>query len=354
MQAIEIAKNLMKMSNAPIDNYGVREKICLDEKKSIVVDVYAPVGEISDVKTIVMIPPMGKYGSREPAWVRFCQAISMSGFRVISAEIPSLMQYVVSDIFLDEMADVICGICERTSYHNGSGKVGLLGTSYSGMWTLCSLGLPKVQDKISSLVFFGTYYDIGRIVRHIFLLKSEKHIIMMFRLIIMLNVIKYSGNNNKELINGLKYVVDEFADVEYEEGEYQDVVMSILQNQQEKVSEPVFAQLKDIIFNLNNAAIYLEKYQDGFNVIYALTSKYECFNKIKIPIFIIHGAEDEDAPVIEPITLYDELMSCGADVHLLLTNLVSGHANMKKYKIALIPEVIKFIFFMRLYIKSLK
>jgi pimeloyl-ACP methyl ester carboxylesterase len=122
--------------------------------------VYYPRGR--PIRTVLLIYGMTLAGENDPRLLKLGRACTNAGLRVVVPHLPGLMQYRVRREDVNRLADII-----NTLTFNKNEKLGLLGFSTGGSYSLLIASRPRMQDKIGPIVLFSPIYDIAHISKHL-------------------------------------------------------------------------------------------------------------------------------------------------------------------------------------------
>lgn len=119
--------------------------------------LYLPDG-VPDAPCMLVVHGVHHLGIDEPRLVAFARALSVSGIRVLTPELPSLADYQVDSRSIDRI-----GISARAFAQSTGQKVGLLGISFGGGLSLMAAADPRYAGYIRFVVSVGAHDDLERV-----------------------------------------------------------------------------------------------------------------------------------------------------------------------------------------------
>jgi len=119
--------------------------------------LYLPQG-VADAPCMLVVHGVHHLGIDEPRLVAFARALSASGIRVLTPELPALADYQVDSHSIDRI-----GISARDFARSTGQKVGVLGISFGGGLSLMAAANPEFQHYIRFVVSVGAHDDLERV-----------------------------------------------------------------------------------------------------------------------------------------------------------------------------------------------
>ena len=114
--------------------------------------IYYPSGKAR--RTVILIYGMTLEGENDGRLLRFARSCADAGLRVIVPHLPGLMGFHVARGDMRRLVDIVSSL----SLDNGP-KIGLIGFSTGGSYSLLLAARPKLRDKIGPVVLFSPIYD---------------------------------------------------------------------------------------------------------------------------------------------------------------------------------------------------
>lgn len=115
---------------------------------------------------IVIFPGVHGGGLDEPRLVALSRRIAGAGATVVSAPLPDLRRYTLTPRATDMMEDVVLWVSSHREIA-AEGRVGVVGVSFAGGLALVAAGRPRVAAKISALFALGAHADLPRVIRYL-------------------------------------------------------------------------------------------------------------------------------------------------------------------------------------------
>ena len=119
--------------------------------------LYIPKG-IGHAPGMVVVHGVHHLGIEEPRLVSFARAMSASGIRVLTPELPALADYQI-----DSRSIALIGFAARSFSANLGQKVGVLGLSFAGGLALLAASDPQFEPYMRFVVSVGAHDDLERV-----------------------------------------------------------------------------------------------------------------------------------------------------------------------------------------------
>lgn len=119
--------------------------------------VYVPQG-VPHAPGMVIVHGVHHLGIDEPRLVKFARAVSASGIRVLTPELPALADYQI-----DDRSIPVIGEAARSLSAEMGQKVGLLGLSFAGGLSLLTAADARYAPYIQFVVSVGSHDDLERV-----------------------------------------------------------------------------------------------------------------------------------------------------------------------------------------------
>jgi dienelactone hydrolase len=144
---------------AAFDTYPVDESLrqITAPSGSIRARIYFPRG-LANAPGMVIVHGLHHLGIDEPRLIALARAISGSGIRVLTPELPALADYQI-----DSHSIALIGYSARSLSVDVGRKVGVLGVSFGGGLSLLAAADPQFQPYISFVVSIGGHDDLRRV-----------------------------------------------------------------------------------------------------------------------------------------------------------------------------------------------
>ena len=114
--------------------------------------VYYPSGKA--IRTLVLVYGMSIAGENDGRLLKFARACASAGLKVIIPHLPGLMDYRFARNDLQRLIDIT-----RLLAQNGREKIGLIGFSTGGSYSMLLAKHPALRERIGPVVLFSPIYD---------------------------------------------------------------------------------------------------------------------------------------------------------------------------------------------------
>lgn len=128
------------------------------------VRVYEP--EAAPARTVVIFPGIHGGGVEEPRLARLCRQLASTGPRVVCAPLPELREFKITPSSTESIEDVTRWIAQSPVLAP-SGRVSLVGVSFSGGLALVAAGSPTLAGKLDAVVSLGGHGLLSRTLRYL-------------------------------------------------------------------------------------------------------------------------------------------------------------------------------------------
>jgi pimeloyl-ACP methyl ester carboxylesterase len=129
--------------------------------------LYSPIG-IAHPPGLVVIHGIHCLGIDEPRMMNFSRAAAESGFAVLTPQVSALADYHVDDASIATIGESAAWFDGRL----GNGRVTVIGVSFAGGLSLLAARNPAYASHMRALVLMGAYEDLARVSR--FLATSQQ------------------------------------------------------------------------------------------------------------------------------------------------------------------------------------
>jgi dienelactone hydrolase len=128
------------------------------------VRIYRPDG--APERAAVVVPGVHGGGVDEPRLAELCRRLAATGMTVVCAPLPELREFIVTARSTDQIEDVTRWAADNPEVA-ASGRVGLVGVSFGGGLSLVAAGRPTLAERIEVVVSIGGYGDLSRVLRYL-------------------------------------------------------------------------------------------------------------------------------------------------------------------------------------------
>ena len=148
---------------ADLDTVRVRERL-VDvplRAESMRARVYAPLG--TPRQTVLLVSGLHPAGIDEPRLVTLARRLAEANVTVVTPEIPELSRFEITPIVTDRIEDAAVWLAVDSGLAP-SGRVGLMGISFSGGLAIVAAGRASLRNHLLYVFSFGGHDDLGRVL----------------------------------------------------------------------------------------------------------------------------------------------------------------------------------------------
>src|SRR5689334_3240939 len=297
---------------------------------------YRPEGRIS--RSVLLIPGIHSMGINEPRLTALARDLAGSGVMVMTLALPDLQHYQLTTQSTDVIEDAVGWMTSRSDLA-ADGRVGLIGISFAGGMSVVAAGRPSIRDKLAYVVSFGGHADLPRVLHY--LATGEQTQLPGGRAVpphdygvaVILHQFADQGIVPAEQVAPLRKGIERFL--------YASQLTLVDMNQ----ANATFEQAREYAQTLPEPARTYMTYVNDRNVkklgpallpflkatgVDSPTLSADRSPDVpSAPVFLLHGSEDSVIPTAESVLLADYLRSRGAEVHLLISELIT-HAEVDR------------------------
>ena len=310
---------------------------------------YRPDGRFS--RSVLLIPGIHSMGINEPRLTALAKDLAGSGVLVMTLALPDLQRYRLTVRSTDVIEDAVTWMAGRTDLAP-DGRIGLIGISFAGGMSVAAAGRPPIRDKLAYVLLFGGHADLLRVLHY--LVTGEEQQLPGIRTIpphdygvaVLLFQFADQGVVPAEQVAPLRKGIETFL--------YASQLTLVDMNQ----ANATFQQAREYAKTLPEPARTYMTYVNDRNVKQLGPAVLPYLNEPGVdsptlsadradavpsaPVFLLHGSEDSVIPTAESVLLADYLTKKGADVHLLISELIT-HAEIDRAAAA--SETMKLVSF---------
>ena len=289
-------------------------------------------------RTVLLIPGIHSMGITEPRLTALAKDLAGSGITVMTLALPDLQHYRITVNSTDVIEDAVRWMAKQPDLAP-DGRVGVVGISFAGGLSMVAAARPSIRDKVAYVLSFGGHADLPRVL-HYLATGEEEH----------LPGVKLVPPHDY----GVAVLLDEFADQGIVPAEQvaplrKGIETFLLASQLTLVNmdqaNATFQQARAYAKTLPEPALTYMNYVNDRNVKKLGPALLPYLNESGVdspnlsadrsadvpsaPVFLLHGSEDSVIPTAESVLLNDYLRRKGADVHLLVSELIT-HAEIDR------------------------
>lgn len=151
---------------AELDSVAVLERDIAIEipRGSIRGRVYEPVRR--GPRTALLIPGIHPSGIDEPSLVRLARQFASSGVTVVTPDIPELARFELPPGLADTIEQAAAWLADDGEL-TPTRRIGLFGLGFSGGLSIVAAGRPSLVDRVSHVFSLGGHDDLQRVLRYV-------------------------------------------------------------------------------------------------------------------------------------------------------------------------------------------
>lgn len=125
---------------------------------------YEPVGGAHRVS--LLTSGLHASGIDEPRLVRLARQLSANGVTIVTPDIPELSRFEIAPQITDSIEHAGAWLAAESGLAP-TGRVGLMGISFSGGLSIVAAGRPSLENRIAYVFAFGGHDDLTRVLRYL-------------------------------------------------------------------------------------------------------------------------------------------------------------------------------------------
>jgi len=298
--------------------------------------VYQPVR--SHRRAALLVSGLHPSGIDEPRLVRFARALAASGLAIVTPDIPELSRFEITPAIPDAIEQAGGWLASSASGLAANEKIGLMGISFSGGLSIVAAARPSMASRVESVFAFGGHDDLPRVLRYLctgsepypphqlgggagqpFVRPPHDYGVAVILLGVAERVVP------RAQVDALRAAVRRFllasaldTNVDKEQAARE---FAAIRQTAKRMPEPSATLLRYIsdrdVVHLGARLLPYVSYYGGDSSLSVSKSP-----RPSVPIFLLHGTEDNVIPSIESEYLAEDLRG-HARVRLLLSGLIS-------------------------------
>ncbi|HLG57471.1 MAG TPA: hypothetical protein VI485_19170 [Vicinamibacterales bacterium] len=297
---------------------------------------YMPEGDVS--RSVLLIPGIHSMGIEEPRLTALAKDLAGTGVIVMTMALPDLQAYMITPRATDVIEDAVGWMAQRSNLAP-DGRVGIVGISFAGGLSISAAGRPAIRDRVAFILAFGGHGDLPRVMRYLATGEAPQvsglatHPPHDYGVSVILYGLADRGVVPPEQVAALREGIKTFllaSQLTLVNMDQANATFAKAREMAKALPEPSRTFMNYVndrsVKKLGPALVpYLE--QLGTND--PALSPDRAPDPPSAPVYLLHGDDDTVIPAAESALLNDYLRSKGADVHLLLSNLIT-HAEVNR------------------------
>ena len=298
--------------------------------------LYVPEG--TSRRTVLLVPGIHSMGIEEPRLTALAGDLAGAGVKVMAMALPDLQAYRITPRATDVIEDAVTWISQRPVLAP-DGRVGIVGISFAGGLSISAASRPSIRDKIAFVLSFGGHGDLERVMRYLTTGQApqvpglETHPPHDYGVAVILYGLADHGVVPHEQVVALRDGIETFllaSQLTLVSTDKANATFARAREMATRLPEPSKTYLNYVndraVDKLGPALVPYLKQLDSDN---PALSPQRVEHAASAPIFLLHGSGDTVIPAAETAIFSDDLRRKGADVHVLLSELIT-HAEVNK------------------------
>jgi dienelactone hydrolase len=294
---------------------------------------YLPDGR--STRTVMLIPGIHSMGIDEPRLISLASELAASGVTVMTLALPDLEHYRITPDSSDVIEDAVLWLTSQPLLAP-DGKIGLIGVSFAGGLSVAAAGRPAIRDKLAFVLSFGGHADLPRVMRYLATGVETAvpgvsiHPPHDYGVAVILYGLADRGVVPADQVKPLRHGIEAFllasqqAAVDKAESEAGFARARLYAKTLPEPARTYMGYVNDRA--VNKLGPVLVPFLDQLGADDPMLSADRAAAPAA-PVYLLHGREDTVIPAAESALLAEHLENEGADVHLLLTDVVT-HADV--------------------------
>jgi len=298
--------------------------------------MYVPEG--TSRRTVLLVPGIHSMGIEEPRLTALADDLAGAGVKVMAMALPDLQAYRITPRATDVIEDAVTWMSQRPDLAP-DGRVGIIGISFAGGLSISAASRPSIRDKVAFVLSFGGHGDLYRVMRYLTTGEApqvpglETHPPHDYGVAVILYGLADRGVVPMDQVEALRKGIETF------------LLASQLTLVNMDEANATFAKAREIARTLpepsrtylnyvNDRAVAklgpaLVPFLQQLGVGDPALSPQLIDHPASATLFLLHGSGDTVIPAAETVLFSEDLQRKGADVHVLLSELIT-HAEVNR------------------------
>jgi len=298
--------------------------------------MYVPEG--TSRRTVLLVPGIHSMGIEEPRLTALADDLAGAGVKVMAMALPDLQAYRITPRATDVIEDAVTWMSQRPDLAP-DGRVGIIGISFAGGLSISAASRPSIRDKVAFVLSFGGHGDLYRVMRYLTTGEApqvpglETHPPHDYGVAVILYGLADRGVVPMDQVEALRKGIETF------------LLASQLTLVNMDEANATFAKAREIAMTLpepsrtylnyvNDRAVAklgpaLVPFLQQLGVGDPALSPQLIDHPASATLFLLHGSGDTVIPAAETVLFSEDLQRKGADVHVLLSELIT-HAEVNR------------------------
>ena len=297
---------------------------------------YSPDGEVS--RAVLLVPGIHSMGIEEPRLTALAKDLAGTGLIVMTMALPDLQAYMITPRATDVIEDAVSWMARRPILAP-DGRIGIVGISFAGGLSISAAGRPAIRDKVAFILSFGGHGDLPRVMRYLATGDAPQvpglatHPPHDYGVSVILYGLADRGVVPADQVAALRDGIKTFllaSQLTLVNMDQANATFAKAREMAKALPEPS----RTFMNYVNDRAVKklgpaLVPFLEQLGASDPALSPQRAPDPPAAPVYLLHGDDDTVIPAAESAVLNDYLRSKGADVHLLLSNLIT-HAEVNR------------------------
>ena len=287
---------------------------------------------------VLVIPGIHSAGIEEGRLTALSAQLAATGLPVMTMALPDLQAYRITPKATDTIEDAVRWLSDRRDLAR-EGKIGVVGISFAGGLAICAAGRDSIKDRLAYVLSFGGHADLPRVMH--FLATGEEtpvpgvkiHPPHDYGVAVILYGLVDRGVVPSDQVVALREGISIFLLASQQTVLTPDQARATFARArafEQKLPEPSRTYLHYVNDrDIRKLGPILVPYLNQLSADDPALSADRAPAIPKAPVYLLHGIDDTVIPAVESALLAKYLRDEGADVHLLLSGLIT-HADVSK------------------------
>ena len=298
--------------------------------------LYVPEGTAR--RTVLLVPGIHSMGIEEPRLTALADDLAVAGVKVMAMALPDLQAYRITPRATDVIEDAVTWMSERPDLAP-DGHIGIVGISFAGGLSISAASRPSIRDKVAFVLSFGGHGDLGRVMRYLTTGEApqveglETHPPHDYGVAVILYGLADRGVVPSEQVVALREGIETFllaSQLTLVSMDKANATFAKAREMATTLPEPSRTYLNYV----NDRAVgklgpALVPYLAQLGTDNPALSPEHVEHPASAELFLLHGSDDTVIPAAESALFGDDLRRKGANVHVLLSGLIT-HAEVNR------------------------
>ena len=298
--------------------------------------MYVPEG--TSRRTVLLVPGIHSMGIEEPRLTALADDLAGAGVKVMAMALPDLQAYRITPRATDVIEDAVTWMSQRPDLAP-DGRVGIIGISFAGGLSISAASRPSIRENVAFVLSFGGHGDLYRVMRYLTTGEApqvpglETHPPHDYGVAVILYGLADRGVVPMDQVEALRKGIETF------------LLASQLTLVNMDEANATFAKAREMAMTLpepsrtylnyvNDRAVAklgpaLVPFLQQLGVGDPALSPQLIDHPASATLFLLHGSGDTVIPAAETVLFSEDLQRKGADVHVLLSELIT-HAEVNR------------------------